>query len=68
MKRCMFVIPTPKINKKYEPSPCAVMRWRKNDLPVLCNGWKAVCLGMDVEIYDVRDFKYPEKGDDKDAE
>jgi len=57
MERCKWVIPTQKIDGKYPPAPCEIMRWYKNDLPVMCNGFRAACLGMDLDQYDIRDLE-----------
>ena len=68
MKRCKWVIPTPQINGKYESAPCEIMRWYKNDLPVICNGWKAACLGMDLNMYDIFQIRDSENGEAEVAE
>ena len=60
MKRCKWAVPTPKINDKYESGPCEIMiihGWWVGGLPVLCNGWKAICLGKHPEIIDKRDLE-----------
>ena len=34
---------------------CDVMKWNRNDRPVVCNGIQTKCFAMGSDIYDVRD-------------
>jgi len=50
VKPCKFTI-----GNRGHPSPCEIMRWYENDMCVMCDGFKAACLGRDLDMYDVRD-------------
>jgi len=49
-KRCIWAQ-----EEAQTPEPCKIMRFKTDDQPVMCKGYKAMCLGLEGNIYDIRD-------------